>query len=80
MTQINFQPIFDYIDQNNQVLKEEIMVEVRAELRGINTRIDNLTGQVKKFNDEMLISGHRLDRLEHWAKPVGDKLNIPIEL
>lgn len=79
MADINFQPIFDYIDQNNQVLKEEIMVEVRSELRGMKTNITNLVTEVKNIKDQLIISNHRTTRLEDWAKPVGDKVGIPIE-
>jgi hypothetical protein len=80
MPDTNFQPIFDYIDQNNQVLEENIMVKVRAELRDMKSNIANLVTDVKSIKDELLVSNHRTTRLEHWAKPVGDKVGIPIDL
>jgi uncharacterized coiled-coil DUF342 family protein len=82
MSDINFQPIFDYIDQNNQVLEDEIMGKVRTvlqeELGDIKTSITNLSAQVKQYHEEMLVSGHRIDRLEDWAKQVGQKIGVPI--
>jgi uncharacterized coiled-coil DUF342 family protein len=78
MTDINFQPIFDYIDESNAKLKEEILTEVRSELRDVKTAVANLSGQVKQYHEEMLVSGHRIDRLEDWAKIVGEKIGVPI--
>jgi len=54
------------------------MTEVRGELGDIKTSIDNLSAQVKKYHEEMLVSGHCIDRLEEWAKAVGDKVGYPI--
>lgn len=79
MQEINFQPVFDYIDQNSVVLKEEILSAVDLRLVEIRTDIANLSGQMKDFREEMLISSHRTDRLEAWAKRVGKKVDIPIE-
>ena len=83
MTDINFQPIFDYLDNSiwglKTSLKKEIMTEVRAELSDIKTAIANLSGQVQGYHNEMLVSGHRVDRLEKWAKQVGKKVDLPIE-
>ncbi len=82
MSDTNFQPIFDYIDKTNEQLKEdlkqEIMVEVRSELGGIKTAVANLSNQVKSYHEEMLVSGHRIDRLEDWAVQVGQKVGVPI--
>ncbi len=80
MTETNFQPIFDYIDQAIEPLKEGLREIVREELRPINTRLTNLVGEVKKFNEEMTVSNFRTSRLEKWAKPVGDKVGIPLDL
>lgn len=80
MTEINFQPVFDYIDQNNVVLKEDILLEVREEIRPLKTAIANLAGDVKTIKEEMVISNHRTKRLEEWAGPVGKKVGLPLEL
>ena len=78
MADINFQPIFDYIDGSNKGLKEGLMTEMRTELKDIKTSIANLSAQVKKYHEEMLVSGHRIDRLEEWAKTAGEKIGLPI--
>ncbi len=82
MSDVNFQPIFDYIDESNkklkEELKEEILTEVRSEFGDIKTAVANLSGQVKKYHEEMLVSGHRLDCLKEWAQIVGGKVGVPI--
>ena len=78
MSDVNFQPVFDYIDQAKNEIKEDILTEVKAELGDVKTSIANLSSQVQKYHEEMLVSGHRIDRLEDWAKVVGEKVGVPI--
>jgi len=78
MENTNFQPIFDYIDQTHKQLKEDLLVEVGTQLDDIKTSVANLSSQVKKYHEEMLVSGHRIDRLEQWAEQVGHKVGVPI--
>ncbi|MFA5991165.1 MAG: hypothetical protein WC794_02895 [Candidatus Doudnabacteria bacterium] len=74
----DFQPIFDYIDKSNQDLKKVVVSEVREELSDVKTAIANLSSQVKKYHEEMMVSGHRIDQLEDWANRVGQKIGVPI--
>ncbi len=78
MNAINFQPIFDYLDNHFKItLKEEIMSEVRAEFREVKTTLANLAADVKKHNEEFAVTNYRMNRMEDWAKPAGDKIGIP---
>jgi len=79
MTEINFQPVFDYIDLKFAEFKEDILIEVRAELREMKDQIANLTTKVESTNSEMIVANHRIRRLEGWAEPVGNKLHIPFQ-
>jgi hypothetical protein len=79
MTEINFQPVFDYIDLKFIQFKEEILVEVRAEMREMKDQIANSVTEQKRFNDELQVANSRIGRLEGWAKPVGGKINIPFQ-
>lgn len=80
MTETNFKPIFDYIDQKETSILEAVRIIVRSELGDINTNVANLAGQVKDFHDEMAIMGFRTNRLEKWAVPVGKKVGLPLDL
>jgi hypothetical protein len=79
-TQINFQPIFDYLDTRFKEEFENFRLEFRAEFDPIKISIDNLSREVKETREELQVANHRVDRLEHWAKPVGKKVRIPIDL
>ena len=78
MADINFQPVFDYIDNVKKELRDELIADVRQEMNEVKTSISNLSQQVKKYHEEMLVSGHRIDRLESWAEQVGKKVGVPI--
>lgn len=77
MSDTNFQPIFDYIDQAISPLKDDIAT-IKVDLADVKTSVANLSAQVKKYHEEMLVSGHRIDRLEEWATQVGNKVGVPI--
>lgn len=77
MDQINFQPIFSYIDDSLNPLKADI-AQVKSDMADVKTAVANLSHQVQKYHEEMLVSGHRLDRLEEWAVQVGQKVGVPI--
>ncbi len=82
MSTINFQPIFDYIDESHdrlkQELKSEIKTEFHQELGGLKTAIANIAAQLQTNLAEQKVAGHRLNRLEDWAGPVGEKVGLPI--
>ncbi len=67
-TPINFQPIFDYMDQKELDILDKVESKVKTiiqeEIGELKTSIANLAGSVKVFQDEMLVSGHRTSRLE----------------
>lgn len=79
---MDFTPIFEYIDENNKKQEERLEAQlskiIRDELGDIKNSIANLSSQVKKYHEEMLVSGHRIDRLESWAAEVGKKVGVPI--
>jgi hypothetical protein len=87
MTEINFQPVFDYIDKTFDLrldfkldqFKKEFLAEVRAEIRELRDQISNAVAEQKRFNDELHVANSRVGRLESWAEPVGKKLNIPFQ-
>ncbi len=75
MNEINFQPIFDYIDN---ALKEQSLV-LRDEIRVVQTQVANLAHTVGEMRQELQVSSYRHDRLEAWAPKVGKKTGIPFE-
>lgn len=78
MSDINFQPIFDYIDETNRGLEQRLIDKIESELRDVKTAVANLSSQVKNYHEEMMVANHRLERLEKWAEQVGQKVGVPI--
>lgn len=83
MSEINFQPIFDYINKALQIAldeqKEGLVSIIDQRFLEVTTQIANLSQQVQSFHQEMAVANHRFTRLETWAPKVGDKTNIPFE-
>ncbi len=79
MEQINFQPVFDYIDKNNSILKEDIMVEVRSGISGIKTAVADLASDVKSLREEVKSSHHRHDKTESWINKAAPAIGIPFD-
>jgi outer membrane murein-binding lipoprotein Lpp len=73
---MDFQPIFDYIDQSSERLQESL----DAKFNSLTGDIANLASEVRTMREETTIANHRLKRLENWAEPVGNKVGIPIKL
>lgn len=71
---LNNQTIIEYVDRRF----EEQDIKLSAEFFELKTMIANLSGQVQTYHQELLVSNHRLDRLEGWGKMVGNKVNIPL--
>jgi len=42
--------------------------------------LDGLAKDVKTLLDEKTTTTHRIERIEKWAQPVGEKLGIKLEL
>lgn len=73
---MDFQPLFDHLDDRFDSFREEFT----AEFRSLRTDIANLAAEVHTIREEMAIANHRVKRLEDWAEPVGNKVGIPIKL
>ena len=53
--------------------------EMDEKFSGLQTAVDKI---VKMFTDnlqEVKVFGHRVDRLENWAKPAGKKIGLKFE-
>jgi hypothetical protein len=59
---------------------EEILSQHTALLDGHTTALDGLAKDVKTLLDEKTTTAHRVERIEQWAQPVGEKLGIKLEL
>lgn len=77
MTDVNFKPLFEYLDEMKAELKADIAV-VDQKVERTLTSVDKLALMVKTFQDEHIIMRKRLEVLEAWAKKVSEKVGIPL--
>lgn len=79
MTEINFQPIFDYIDEKVDPLEVKV-TSLQTSFNNLQTTMDKLVKKDKNLDEEKIIANYRVTRLEQWAKPVGEKTQISFEV
>lgn len=72
---INFQPIFDYIDQKHQELIENFG-ELRGDIRNINSRLDAIVIMVEKLDQERLVTIEWVKRIEGEVEKIKKHLQI----
>ncbi len=77
MADINWKPLFTYLDEIKADLKADI-AEVKESNTQILTSIDGLAKMVKTFQEEHIIMRKRLETLEAWAKKVSEKVGVPL--
>ena len=44
------------------------------------TALANIATDVNKLLDQKTVTEHRLERIEHWAQQVGQKVGLKLEL
>lgn len=48
MNNLDFQPVFDYIDKNNKILVNLIATGIRTELQDIKKNIESIPSNLKR--------------------------------
>jgi len=71
MSEINFQPIFEYIDGSQREMKDGIS--------NLQTQVANISYQLQVYHQESQVSKYRLDRLEDWVTKAAGKIDTPIQ-
>ena len=63
MDNINFQPVFEYMDEKFDEVKQDI-AEVKQDVRQLKISVDGIVKIVKNHSEEIVVINHRLDKLE----------------
>ena len=58
----------------------EVLADHTVMHKNNSTMLDSIARDVKTLLDDSHVTATRLDRLEHWAEPVGKKLGMEIDL
>ena len=75
MVEINYKPIFDYIDQTKKELKEELAS--KADLKRLQDTVDGIAKNFKNNDEKVIIVEAKSERIEHWVIDASKKINLP---
>ena len=75
MSETNFKPVFDYIDQAKQEILEE--VPSKAQIEKLQSSVDGLAKWAKDNEDDILVLEKKTERLEHWTIEASEKIKVP---
>ena len=78
MSETNFQPIFDYIDQTIEDLKtdQDAKFASKADIQAVLKAIEAFGKQGKDNQEEILAAGGRIDDLEKWTIEAAPKVGV----
>jgi hypothetical protein len=74
MTDINFQPVFDYIDQKVVELKEDLAS--KEGVRNLQVSLDAYAKQSKDYYQEVTVLIAKVNRMEEWIRHASVKLEL----
>ena len=75
MENINFQPVFDYIDQTEKRLKEELAS--KADLKHLQDTVDEIAKGFKDNDEKVKVVDAKAERIEHWVIEASKKIDLP---
>lgn len=80
MTQDEFAKLFKYMTERFNTLEEKLDSKAEsADMQKVLNILDSLSKRQEISDDERLVMGHQLDRLDRWthelAKKIGYKLS-----
>jgi len=77
MVKIDFTPVFEYIDKQTALLREEL--PSKEDYFQLQAAVDGLAKRMDDHHAEILSLTHRSDRIESWVKKAAPKVEIPFE-
>jgi hypothetical protein len=81
MENINFQPIFDYIDKSQEDLEIRLKRDLasKEDVRKIQETLDSFAKDNKNFGQDLKVVENKASRLESWVLKAAEKTEIPYE-
>ncbi len=75
MNDINFQPIFEYIDEAEKRIKAEMAS--KADIEKVLSAVTAIATNYKKTDDKVSIQESKTERIEHWVIKAAEKVEVP---
>lgn len=78
MVEINYKPIFDYIDQTEKRLKEELAS--KADLKHLQDTVDGIAKNFKDNDEKVKVVEGKAERIEHWVIDAAKRIDLPYQV
>ena len=79
MPEISIKAIEDLLDNKLDEKLDKKLDPIIALQKQHTTALANIATDVKVLLQAKIVSEYRLEKIEHWAEQVGDKLGIKLE-
>jgi len=79
MENINFQPLFDYIDKAIDKVKEDLIEKLasKEDLRRLQRTIDSFAKNYKHYGENLKVVENKAQRVETWVISASGKIQVP---
>ncbi len=79
MSETNFQPIFDYIDESEKRIKSEIKSEMatKADIERVLKAVGAISKTSSEHEDKLLEAQNKTEQLEHWVIQAAERTEVP---
>ncbi|HTE58346.1 MAG TPA: hypothetical protein VK694_06390 [Verrucomicrobiae bacterium] len=79
MSTDEFTKLFQYLQQmDRKIEKQTETMATKNNINQILNRLDSIEKQLEISEDERLVMGHQLDRLDRWVREVADKIGYKL--
>jgi hypothetical protein len=80
MSDTNFQPIFDYIDNTKKELLSEMEEKfvTKSEIAKLQNTVDSIALSFKNNDDKVKVVEEKTTRIENWVMKTAEKVDVPI--
>ena len=75
MSDTNFQPIFDYVDEKIDGLRAEMAT--KADIQTVLNAIDAFAKDSNNVKQEVVIAQAKTQQIEHWVIKASKKVEVP---
>ena len=75
MSETNFQPIFDYIDDKITGLEEKMATKL--DIQKVLDAVGSFAKSAKDKNEKLALLENKTERIEHWVMEAAEKTKVP---
>lgn len=82
MIEINYKPIFDYIDKSSQELEERLKQDLvsKTDLKHLQDTVDGIATNFKNNDEKVAITEEKTERIEHWVISAAKRIDVPYKV